>query len=224
MELADGLAFSLGLWLSVFRGSVSSRDVALLRTHQPAYLLASSRTLRPEISDFLEIASADEELLFCASLSAKLQWDQAEIEFRATVDAEPEALRQMLSHVRWISPSLRSKAWLGWLWLWHGVYATWVTCKSKLMPWLYHPGEDGQPSPMPVSESVLRSRVMAFVTIAKALPPMPVRAPPEEKRGAAGSAGAPADAPKADAAAAAHPGGGGGGGTRRRCSPKWTRP
>ena len=92
MELADGPAFSLGLWLSVFRGSVSSMDVALRRIHQPGYLRASWRTLRQEISDFLEIASAHEELLFCASLSAKLQWDHAETEFPATVDAEPEAL------------------------------------------------------------------------------------------------------------------------------------
>ena len=71
MGLADGLAFSLGLWLLVFWGSVASMDVALLRTRQPGYLWASWRSLRREISDFLDIASADEELLFCASLSAK---------------------------------------------------------------------------------------------------------------------------------------------------------
>ena len=110
MEPADGRAFSLGLRLSVFRGSVSSMDVALLRTHQPVYLLASWSTLRQEISDFLEIASADEDLLFCASVSANLKWDRAETEFWATVDAEPEALRQMLSHIRPISPSLGLKA------------------------------------------------------------------------------------------------------------------
>ena len=177
-------------------------DVALLRTHQPGYLWASWRTLRQDISDFLEIASDDEELLFCASVSVELQWDQAETEFRAIVHAELEALRQMLSHVRPISPSLGSKAWLGWLWLWRGVYAAWATHQSKLMPWLDRPDEDGQPLPMPVSKSVLRWTVMAFLTTAKALPPMLVRTPLGEKRGAAGSAGAPADAPKADAAAA----------------------
>ena len=48
---------------------------------------------------------------------------------------------------------------------------------------------------------------MTFVTIAKALPPMPVSAPPEEKRGTCGSAGAPADAPKADVAASRPTGG-----------------
>ena len=75
MELANGLVFSLGLWLSVFRGSVSSMDVALLRTHQPGYLWASWHTLCQEISNFLEIASPDEELLLCASVPAELQWD-----------------------------------------------------------------------------------------------------------------------------------------------------
>ena len=55
---------------------------------------------------------------------------------------------------------------------------------------------------MPVTASVLWSTVMAFVTTAKALPPMPARALTEEMRGAGGSAGAPADAPKGDAATA----------------------
>ena len=93
------------------------------------------------------------------------------------------------------------------------VAVVWGVCRlgdppsSKLMPWLDRHDEDGQPSPMPVSESVLRSTVMAFVTTAKTPPPMPVRAPPEGKWGAASSAGAPADAPKADAAAARPMGG-----------------
>ena len=93
MELTDGLSFSLRLWLSVFRGSVSSMEFALLGTHQRDYLWASWCTLRQEISDFLEIASADEELLYCASVSAELKWYHAETEFRATVDAEPTTAR-----------------------------------------------------------------------------------------------------------------------------------
>ena len=204
----------------MFRASVSSMDVALLRTPQPGYLGASWCTLRQEISDFLEIASADEDLLFCVSVFAELQWDQAETEFQAAVDAELEALRRMLSHVRPISPPLGSKAWLGWLWMWRRVYAAWATRQAKLMPWFDRLDQDGQPSPMPVSESALRSTVMAFLTTAKALPPMLVRAPPEERRGGAGSAGAPVDAPKAHAAAARPTGGGhGGAAVRNGCSP-----
>ena len=63
------MAFSLEPWLSLFRGSVSSMDVALLRTHQRGYQCLSWRTLCQEISYFLQISSADEELPFCASLS-----------------------------------------------------------------------------------------------------------------------------------------------------------
>ena len=60
---------------------------------------------------------------------------------------------------------------------------------------------------MPVSQSVLRLTVMAFLTSANALPPMTVHTPLEEKQGATGWAGGPADAPKADAAAARPTGG-----------------
>ena len=112
-----------------------------------------------------------------------------------------------ISHLRPISLSQGSKPLLGWLWVWRGVYAARAIRQSKLMPGLDRPDEDGQPLPMPASLFVLRMAVMAFVTTAKALPPMPVRAPPEGKRGAAGWAGAPADAPKVHAAAARPAGG-----------------
>ena len=106
VPVTDAIVRSFGWWFSVLRATIMPLMLALVKEKFGAYLWMSLAQLTDAIRSHVQAVTPDDEMRFCSQMAEHMASKPAQQEFRDSVEADPDTLREVLSQRRPPNPTL----------------------------------------------------------------------------------------------------------------------